>query len=180
MRKNGLILIAIGFLGGSFTAIMDKDQVTLPYFIPFFLVGVIGVVLVQLGIRQEAQDEGKREANFQILKENLAQIAQGMASLDDEKEQIFIYDLPQVLEDRFADQVNLFVEARESIAHGWGMKAYADVMSHFAAGERYMNRVWSTAADGYIDEAHTYVTRSKEQFSEAYARLTQLASGDEA
>ena len=142
----------------------------------FFLLGVIGVVLVQIGIRQEAKDEGKRDANFQILKDNLSHIAQGMDALDTEKETIFIYDLPQVLEDRFADQINLFVEARESIAHGWGMQAYADIMSHFAAGERYMNRVWSTAADGYIDEAHTYVTRSKEQFAEAYERLSVLAS----
>ena len=174
MRKIGLSFISLGFLGGSFSAIMDKDQIALPYFIPCFLLGIIGVVLVQIGIRNEAKDEGKREANFQILKDSLSSISTGMASLDTEKEKIFIYDLPQVLEDRFTDNLNAFVEARESISHGWGMQAYADVMSHFAAGERYMNRVWSTAADGYIDEAHTYVGRSQEQLGEAYQRLQTL------
>lgn len=67
-----------------------------------------------------------------------------------------------------------FVEARESIAHACGMQAYAEIMSHFAAGERYLNRVWSCAADGYIDEAHTFVSRSYRQFEEARAKLRAL------
>jgi hypothetical protein len=40
-----------------------------------------------------------------------------------------------------------------------------------------LNRVWSTAADGYIDEAHTYVGRSLEQFDAALKRLEALRSG---
>ena len=36
--------------------------------------------------------------------------------------------------------------------HVFGMQNYADVMSNFAAGERYINRVWSASTDGYVDE----------------------------
>jgi hypothetical protein len=47
-------------------------------------------------------------------------------------------------------------------------------MSHYAAGERYLNRVWSAAADGYIDESHTYIGRAQTQFEEANERLKAL------
>ncbi|HMB54361.1 MAG TPA: hypothetical protein VKU40_13665, partial [Thermoanaerobaculia bacterium] len=60
-----------------------------------------------------------------------------------------------------------FAEARESIAYRYGLAAYGEVMSHFASGERYLNRVWSASTDGYIDEAHDYLVRAKEQFEEA-------------
>jgi hypothetical protein len=47
-------------------------------------------------------------------------------------------------------------------------------MSHFAAGERYLNRVWSASADGYIDEVNTYLDKAQEQFVEALAQVHQL------
>ena len=46
----------------------------------------------------------------------------------------------------------------------------------FAAAERYLNRVWSASTDGYIDEAHTYLGRSREQFDEARKILDRLVS----
>ena len=44
-------------------------------------------------------------------------------------------------------------------------------MSAFAAGERYLNRVWSASADGYVDEAREYIERAREQFVDAKNRL---------
>ena len=35
------------------------------------------------------------------------------------------------------------------------MKVYADVMTEFASAERLVNRTWSAAADGYVDEVAT-------------------------
>jgi len=51
--------------------------------------------------------------------------------------------------------------------------SYADVMSHYAGGERYLNRVWSASADGYVDEVNTYLDRSLEQFRLALDMLTE-------
>ena len=50
-------------------------------------------------------------------------------------------------------------------------------MSKFAAGERYLNRVWSTAADGYIDEAHASLSRSRQQFDEALVAFENSGRG---
>jgi hypothetical protein len=49
-------------------------------------------------------------------------------------------------------------------------------MSEFAAGERYINRVWSSAADGYDEEAHRYLKRASAQFRHAQSQLATVAS----
>jgi hypothetical protein len=41
-------------------------------------------------------------------------------------------------------------------------------MSNFAAGERYINRVWSASTDGYVDEVNLYLDRALRQFREAH------------
>ena len=69
-----------------------------------------------------------------------------------------------------------FVDARESMVHLFGLQTYADIMSHFAAGERYINRVWSSSADGYDDEATRYLGRAVEQFEDAQRQLVEAAS----
>jgi hypothetical protein len=55
-----------------------------------------------------------------------------------------------------------------------GLQSYADVMSAFAAGERYISRVWSASTDGYVDEARNYLNRATEQFIEARALFAEL------
>ncbi len=51
--------------------------------------------------------------------------------------------------------------------------SYVDVIRHYTGGERYLNRVWSVSADGYVDEVNTYLDRSLEQFRLALDMLTE-------
>ncbi|MDZ7770818.1 MAG: hypothetical protein U5K38_18035 [Woeseiaceae bacterium] len=44
-------------------------------------------------------------------------------------------------------------------------------MSEFAAGERYINRVWSASADGYDGEAADYIAKAAHQFRDAQSML---------
>jgi hypothetical protein len=44
-------------------------------------------------------------------------------------------------------------------------------MNHFAAGERYLNRVWSASVDGYVDECRAYIGHAREQFHVAWDKL---------
>jgi len=71
-------------------------------------------------------------------------------------------------------QTNNFANARESMKHVFGLQNYADVMSAFAAGERYVNRVWSASTDGYVDEVRNYLNRATEQFREARSLFSKL------
>jgi hypothetical protein len=95
---------------------------------------------------------------------SLESIVTKVRRLDDGKTEIDVYDLRHRIDEEFPDDLDAFVQARQSIAHSYGLQAYADVMNPFAAGERYLNRVWSASADGYIDEAHAYATKAREQF----------------
>ncbi len=75
------------------------------------------------------------------------------------------------IDELFTEDLDIFVEARQSIAHIYGLSAYGDVMSSFVAGERYLNRVWSASADGYIDEVNTYIEKACEQFTECLDKI---------
>ena len=79
--------------------------------------------------------------------------------------------VPLGVPELFTEDIISFVEARESIGHVYGLAAYADIMSYFASGERYLNRVWSASADGYIDEVAAYLEKAQLQFSEALDKL---------
>jgi len=45
------------------------------------------------------------------------------------------------------------VDAREPLVARLGLAGYAVLMDHFAAAERQLNRAWSAAVDGALDEA---------------------------
>jgi len=174
MRQIGLSLIILGFLGGALLAVLDPHTIEWSWFIPCLIVGVIGVVVVQLAIRRDASDTTRTQSNFQILRSSLGTIVSKLDELDAGKASIDVYQLPERIDRLVRADIEDFVGARESIAHACGMQAYADVMSHFAAAERYLNRVWSCSADGYENEAHVFIGRSREQFTEAAAKLAEL------
>lgn len=171
MQKIGLLLITIGFLGGCMVAVMDQKQVDWTYFGPAFAVGILGVVLVQIGRRRAATHVETLSSNIEELKSSLAKIVENITALDSSKHEADVYDLPKSIDEKFPADITRFVDARESMIHVFGVQTYADIMSDFAAGERYLNRVWSAAAEGYIDEAHTYLGRSREQFDHAQSKL---------
>jgi hypothetical protein len=78
------------------------------------------------------------------------------------------------IDELFIDDIDKFVDARESIAHRYGLAAYGEVMGSFAAGERYLNRVWSASADGYIDEVNAYLEKTREQFVDSLEKIRRL------
>ena len=78
------------------------------------------------------------------------------------------------IDDKLRNDLRRFADARESMVHLFGLQAYADIMSSFAAAERYLNRVWSASVDGYIDECHAYIGHSRAQFEAAEAKLSSL------
>jgi hypothetical protein len=171
MRALGLVLVAAGFVAGALAAVVDPSGVPWRLFVPCALAAALGVALVQAAARRTARDVSKIEADFRTLDERLRRIVGDVNALDVEKESIDVYELPERIDQRLPQEILAFVDARASIAHAAGTRVYADVMSHFAAGERHLNRAWSTAADGYVDEAHAALSRSRAEFLEALARF---------
>jgi hypothetical protein len=167
MEKFGYLLITVGFLGGSYFIVKAPETVAWNAYFVFLGIGIAGVVLARVAVHNAARSEGKLATDVESISTSLGNIAENAGRLDAEKDSINVYDLRHRIEDSFQADIQAFVEARESIIHRHGLKAYAEVMSHFAAAERHLNRVWSASTDGYIDEAHTYIAKSAEQFRQA-------------
>jgi hypothetical protein len=174
VRQVGFLLVIVGFLGGALASVVNETVVRWGWFAAAVVVGVAGVVLVQISRRRHVRAVGRISSNMQAIEQSLRRIAENMARLDAEKKTINPYDIRQRIEELFADDLNTFVEARESIAHSYGLTAYGEVMNCFAAGERCLNRVWCASADGYVDEAHEYLSKANEQFAAGLDRILSL------
>ena len=174
MRIIGYVLIVAGFLAGALTTVLDEELVRWPEFAVAFAVGAVGIALVRVSARRRARTAEKLSTNMQVVQSSLERIVEGFGRLRSELPTMDPYDVRFWLDTAFAEELARFVDARETIAHVHGLQAYADVMNAFAAGERYLNRVWSASADGYIDEVQAYVVRASEQFDGALAQVRGL------
>lgn len=166
--------MTVGFLIGSLTAVVDKQQVQWGYFVIAIAAGAIGIVLVRLAKRNITTSEGKLASNMQSIEAALAGIVKNITQLNSQKQSIDTYDVRHRVDELFLDDINAFVQARQTIAHVHGLATYGEVMSYFAAGERYLNRVWSASADGYVDEVLIYLDKAQAQFVEALDKVHQL------
>lgn len=174
MTRLGYIMIIVGFLAASYATSLDPTGVNWAIFIPTMLLSAVGVALVRLANRKRAFHADTVSANIGDIDTSLKRIVENVGRLNREKGTIDTYDMRHRIDELLLDDLNTFVDARETIATKYGLHEYADVMSHFAAGERYLNRVWSCSADGYIDEVHDYIARAERQFVDTHERFRRL------
>ncbi len=176
MKIIGYLLITAGFLAGALVAVVDEEQVNWFLFSASIFAGIVGVGIVRFGRRQVTHGEDKLASNMQEITSTLQRIVDGMARLDTEKDSINTYDMRHRIDETIAAEILAFADARETIATLFGLAVYADIMSHFAAGERYLNRVWSASADGYIDEVNAYLKKSRYQFTQTLDLIKKQTS----
>ncbi|MCK5430921.1 MAG: hypothetical protein KAI94_15690 [Anaerolineales bacterium] len=174
MKKSGYLLITIGFLAGALVAVLDESKILWFYFSGALVFGIIGIIVVHLHERKSGRCEKRLATYLQDVKNSLSSIVENINQLNAEKQSINVYDMRQRIDDLFTEDLATFVEARESLSHIHGLQVYADVMSHFASAERYLNRAWSASADGYIDEVSIYLDRAQVQFVDALNKVRHL------
>jgi len=174
MKNFGYFLVAAGFLGGAFATSLDVQKVDWILFAGTAGAAFIGLLIYKRQLSTLARSEEVLEVNRVELRESIANIVNDLGD-------VFEGELTQgaVLRDRIdlkiREDLRRFADARESMVHLFGLQTYADIMSHFAAGERYVNRVWSASADGYDSEANTYLRKAAGQFDEARQQLLKAA-----
>jgi len=176
MKKLGFLLITLGFIGGATVSSIDKVEINWIYFVPFAALGVLGVIMARVASHKHKKGEGKLTTDIDMIKVSINNIVEKIEKFNAEKESIGIYDIHKKIDETFLEDLDNFADARESIIHGYDLQKYADLMSHFAAGERYLNRSWSASADGYIDESYKYIGKSAEQFKITKEHFEQLQS----
>lgn len=171
MINFGILLITIGFIIGTLATTYRMTEVRWLPFIISIIVGIVGIVIVKKNIKKEAQSKEVLTKNIESINTSIASIVTKLTTLNEQKKDINTYDIHQKIDNLFLDDLNTFCETRKSISHTYGVQSYADVMSHFAAGDRYLNRVWCASADGYIDEVNMYLEKALEQFQVSQEKL---------
>ena len=174
MKWFAFVLIAASFLAGTFLSLLDPRAVDWNYMVPVLAAGVVGLWLHRKAHHGETRSGQRLAGNMETLKVSLGSILANLEQLAARGDELPVYEARFEIDRLFRDDLNNFAEARESMIHVFGMQNYADVMSNFAAGERYINRVWSASTDGYVDEVRSYIIRAFEQFREANEHFNEL------
>ena len=168
----GQLMVSGAFLVTAFITSLDKNSVNWQIYVPAILIGAIGILVIRRAETKEAHSEGVLSTNLTNIEDSLARIIDNLVALNNKKENIPTYDMRFEIDKLFRDDLTMFADARKSLGHRYGLQPYAEVMSAFAAGERYINRIWSSSADGYIDEVSLYLTKAQDMFIEANDKLT--------
>ncbi len=165
MRVIGQLLMWIGFLGAALASVLRLEQPdkwsTIPWvgYAAAMSVGIVGVVLLRIVNRKEGSDSTQTDAEYSVLQRSLGTLSEVVGRLAGQTEHIPGEVLRQI-DDRCADPFSDFAESRQALVKRFGLSVYADVMTEFASAERYVNRVWSAAADGYVDEVASSLRRA--------------------
>ncbi len=174
MKNLGYFLVAAGFLGGAFATSLDVQNVNWTLFAVTAAAAVIGLGIYKQQVGAMARSESVLETNRVELRESIANVVEDLREINEGG-----LTRGAVLRDRIdlklREDLRRFADARESMVHLFGLQTYADIMSNFAAGERYINRVWSASADGYDEEADAYLKKAADQFDEAKQQLLKAA-----
>jgi hypothetical protein len=174
MKNLGYFLVIVGFLGGAFATSLDVQNVNWTLFAVAAAAGIVGLVIYKQQVGALARSETVLETNRVELRESIANVVEDLRGLNEGE-----LTRGAVLRDRIdlklREDLRRFADARESMVHLFGLQVYADIMSNFATGERYINRVWSASADGYDEEADVYLKKAAVQFDEAKQQLLRAA-----
>ncbi|QDV87223.1 hypothetical protein [Stieleria magnilauensis] len=173
MRALGQILMWLGFLGGSFAAVsqlevQDNKWATVPWlwYAAAMAVGIVGIVLLRRAKREDHHDHDKTDAEYSVITSSLAELSSAVETLC-QNTQHPPADTLKFIDDRCAEPLADFADSRQALVKRFGMTVYADVMTEFASAERYVNRSWSAAADGYVDEVDTSLRRAHQHLANA-------------
>ena len=170
-KRIGYSMVSVSFLGGAFITSLDPAVVDWHMFLPTLVVGILGVIIANNALKREANSEGVMTTNLGNIESSINRIVSNLVTLNNEKLSIPAYEVRFEIDKKFREDLNLFADSRRSLGHRYGLQPYAEVMSSFAAGERYLNRVWSASADSYVDEVMLYLDKAQEQFIEARDKL---------
>src|SRR5210317_2022992 len=172
MKNIGFILLSAGFLAGAYATALDVQNVNWVLFIGAAVVAITGLIISKTQASAHARSDAVLELNRGELSGSLQNIVRDLDEIVSDSATKGS-DLRERIDFKLRDDLRRFADARSSMVHLFGLQTYADIMSSFAAGERYINRVWSASADGYDEEAETYLGKAVQQFVDAQQQLQQ-------
>lgn len=172
MKGLGYSLLSAGFIVAAYATALDVEQVNWMLFGTAAIAAVAGVFMIKRHAKSIAQSAEVLESNRNELRESIDNVVKDLREIVSNGS-LRGAALRDRIDTKLRPDLIRFVDARDSMVHLFGLQTYADIMSHFAAGERYINRVWSSSADGYDAEAASYLGKAGEQFADAQRQLNE-------
>jgi len=177
MQGLGYFMVAAGFLAGAFATALDVENVNWTLFAIAASIAVVGLFTYKRSVTAHARSASVLELNRGELSDSIRNIVRDLGEISTDPAARG-GALRELIDLKLRNDLRRFADARQSMVHLFGLQAYADIMSSFAAGERYVNRVWSASADGYDEEARIYLDKAAQQFSTAEKLLLEVAGAD--
>ncbi len=182
MRPVGHLLLWIGFLCGALMTVMRTELeanpwMTVPWagYIPAIVVGIMGVIILRTTAKSAETHSHKLESNLSVLNDCIAVLVQEVGQLRSKQQKLLLEEIRDRIDDTCAPRFGEFADARSAMIHEYGLQAYADVMTEFASAERFINRTWSAASDGYVDDVAQSLERAELHLLAAANKLKTLA-----
>jgi len=170
MKNLGYLLLAGGFLAGAYATALDVQQVNWQLFGIAAAAAIAGLIMFKRQASALAQSDEVLTVNRTELKESIQNVVRDLDEMVGHIDSVGA-PLREKIDLQLRVDLRRFADARQSMVHLFGLQTYADIMSSFAAGERYINRVWSASADGYDGEATLYLDKASRQFADAAEQL---------
>jgi len=172
MKVLAIFLIVISVILSSLSALQSVEKVAWIYFIPSLGMGVLGLIIIKLRFKKDKKEAVLNTSNFNNIKVSLTNIINNLDTLKINENNL--NSLNSDLDRLFLEDISKFIEARYLIKYKYGVLSFSNIMSHFAAAERLLNRAWSASVDGYINEVIGSIEASKSEFKLCLESLNLL------
>lgn len=140
----------------------------------FFVGGVVAMflgMLLKRSANRVVESEEREATGYGALVALLDRGRLEVTALADRSEELGAQEIHEALDPILADVCQPFVDGRETLRRRFGARGFAAVMGPFAAGERWLNRAWSAAVDGYEVEARESLREALEPLGDAREAL---------
>jgi hypothetical protein len=181
MKVIAWILLMLGLVVSSLAASRIDDHLGVLALLidPFFLLGIgsiaISIVLNRLSVSTKTKTDPSENFVFVNAKKNIEEVLNALSSIAQNRDALPLAHVVQQVDTLLKNQVFDIVESRISIIQISGYGPYAEFMSDFAVGERFISRSWSAGVDKYKEESFNYVEKAIPFFEKAKRTLELIS-----
>ena len=179
---GGQILLWVGFLAAAFHTvrqdeIVDDKWATInwAWYLAAMFVGAIGAILIRQSKKSEQLSSTRTQSQYSTLESSLQTLVSEVSVLRGKCGETAPSEIVKQIDERCVEPFAEFADARNALVQRFGLQGFADVMTDFASGERFVNRAWSASADGYMEEAGNSLDRALVHLEMARERMNELA-----
>lgn len=139
-------------------------------------VGVAGVFCLRSSSKAAEEDTSRVDEEYTILTNSMDLLHERVGRLKNDLKNMRPGDVVAFIDSECSEAFSDFADARNALIQKFGLQGFADVMTQFASGERFVNRAWSASADGYMNEAQDCLDRAHAHLVKAVGLIKELES----